>query len=132
MGANVNSCALFMGLAALAGWTLSRSTVPRRLGWVNLLGGLGIFALSFSVVSPDDDGFQQELVRPATPAVRVSAHSRVVHRRSPPVSSINIFAATVESIRALKNGRLIRMDWPLEFNTQFHPPISIHGPPVTS
>jgi peptidoglycan/LPS O-acetylase OafA/YrhL len=57
----ITICALSAGLAALAGWTLSRSTVPRHIGWVNLLGGVGILALVFSIVSPDDDGFQQEL-----------------------------------------------------------------------
>jgi hypothetical protein len=132
MGASVNSCALLVGLAAFAGWTLSPSTVPRRVGWVNLLGGLGILALFFSIVSPDDDGFQQELIRPATPCVKISAHTRVAPRRSPPDPSINISAATVDPIEPLKKARLIGMDQPLEVDTCFHAPISIHSPPVAS
>jgi len=49
MGPGGNICALLVGLAAFAGWTLSRFTVPRRVGWVNLLGGVGILALFFSI-----------------------------------------------------------------------------------
>lgn len=64
MGSGVNICALLVGLAAFASWTVSRFTVPRRVGWVNFLGGVGILALFFSIVSPDDDGFQQELICP--------------------------------------------------------------------
>jgi hypothetical protein len=56
MGLGVNICALLVGLAAFAGWTPSRFTAPWRVGWVNLLGGMGILALFFSIVSPDDDG----------------------------------------------------------------------------
>lgn len=74
MGSAVNICALLAGLATFVGWTLSRFAVPRRVGWVNLLGGVGILALFFPIVSPDDDGLQQELICPATPSVRVSAH----------------------------------------------------------
>jgi hypothetical protein len=70
MGQGVNICALSVGLAAFAGWTLSRfSAEPQPARWVNLLGGVCILAVFFSIVSPDDDGFLQELIRPATPSV---------------------------------------------------------------
>jgi hypothetical protein len=65
MGSGKNICALLASLAAFAGWTISCFTVPRRVGWVNLLGGVGILALFFSILSPDDDGFQQELISPS-------------------------------------------------------------------
>jgi hypothetical protein len=52
MGPGVNICALLVGLAAFAGWTLSRFTVPRRVGWVNLLGGVDILALFFPSYLP--------------------------------------------------------------------------------
>jgi hypothetical protein len=52
MGVWRNICALLAGLAAFAGWTLSCFTVPRRVGWVNLLGGVGILALFFSIYLP--------------------------------------------------------------------------------
>ena len=34
-------------LAAFAGWTFSRFTVPRRVEWANVVSGLGILALFF-------------------------------------------------------------------------------------
>ena len=132
MGAGVNICALLVGLAAFAGWTLSRFTMHRCVGWVNLLGGVGILALFFSVVSPDDDGFQQELTRPATPSVRLSAHTRVAPRRSPSGSSINAFVDAGAPIRFPRTGRSLVMDQPLELDTHFHAPIPIHSPPVVS
>jgi hypothetical protein len=81
MGLSVTICTLLAGLAAFAGWTLSRFALPRFVRWVNLLGGVCILTLFFSIVSPND-GFQQELIRPPTPSVRLSAHLRVAPRRS--------------------------------------------------
>jgi len=131
MGLGLNICALFVGLAAFAGWTLFRFTVPRCVGWVNLLGGVGILALFFSIVSPDD-GFQQELIRPATPSVRVSAHTRVAPRRSPVDLSITAFVEAEDPVRVPKADRSFVRDQPLEFDTHFHAPVPIHSPPVAS
>jgi len=130
MRSSVNLCALLVGLAAFAGWTLPRFGVPWRVGWVNLLGGAGILALFFSIVSPDDDGFQQELMRTASPSVRVSAHTRVVPRRSLADLSINAFVAAGDPIRAPRTGHSLVANQPLELDTSFHAPISIHSPPV--
>jgi len=130
MGASVNTCALLVGLAALAGWTLSRFSVPRRKGWVHRLGGVGILALFFSIVSPDDDAFQQELIRPKPPSATVSSHTKVAQRGSPVNLSINAFAAAGDSIRALRTGRSVVVDQPLERLTYFRAPISIHSPPI--
>jgi hypothetical protein len=132
MGSGVNICALMAGLAAFACWTLSCFTVPRRVGGVNLLGGVGILALFFSILSPDDDGFQQELISPATPSVRVSAPTRVAPRRSPADLSINAFVEVGDPIWDTRTGRSFVMDQPLELNTHFHAPIQIHSPPVAS
>jgi hypothetical protein len=132
MGSGVNICALLVGLAAFASWTVSLFTVPRRVGWVNFLGGVGILALFFSIVSPDDDGFQQELIRPATPSVRVAAHRRGAPRRSPADLSINAFAEAGDPIRVPRTSRSFVMDQPLELDTHFHAPIPIHSPPVAS
>jgi hypothetical protein len=132
MGSGVNSCALLVGLAAFAGWTLFRSTVPRRMGWVNWLGGVGILALFFSIASPDDDTFQQDLIRPATPSVTVSADTRVAQRRSLADLSINPFVAAGDPIRASRTGRSLVTDQPLEPQTHFQAPIWIHSPPVVS
>ena len=65
MGLGVNICVLLVGLAAFAGWTFYSCTAPRRAGWVNLFGGIGILALFFSIVSPDDGGFQPGIDPPS-------------------------------------------------------------------
>ena len=132
MGASVNTCALLVGLAAFAGWTLSRSTVPRRMGWVNWLGGVGILALFFSIASPDDDAFQQELIRPTPPSATVSSHTKVAQRGSLVNLAINAFTAAGDSIRALRTGRSVVMDQSLDRLTHFQAPISAHSPPIAS
>jgi hypothetical protein len=88
MGLSVTICTLLAGLAAFAGWTLSHFAVPGFVRWVNLLGGVGILSLFFSIVSPNN-GFQQELMGPPTPSLRLSAHTRVAPRRSPVNLSVN-------------------------------------------
>jgi len=132
MGLGLNINALFVGLAAFAGWTLFRFTVRRCVGWVNLLSGVGILALFFSIVSPDDDGFQQQLMHPTTPSVRVSARTRVAPWRSPVDLSITAFVEAEDPIRVPRTGRSFVTDQPLEFDTHFHAPVPIHSPPVAS
>src|SRR3989442_14925291 len=124
MGASANTFALLVGLAAFADWTLSRPSVPRRKGWVHKLGGVGILALVFSIISPDDDAFQQQLVRPATPSVTIPAHTRLAHRRSLTDLWINAFVATGDPILVI--------DQPLDRLTHFQAAISIHSPPIAS
>jgi len=132
MGASVNICALLVGLAAFIGWTLSRFSVPRGKGWVHKLGGVGILALFFSIVSSDDDAFRQELIRPATPSVTISARTRVAQRRSLTDLWIDAFVATGDPILAPRTGRSFIADLPLERQTHFQAPISIHSPPIAS
>jgi len=132
MGASVNICALLLGLAAFTGWTLSRFSVPRGKGWVHKLGGVGILAVFFSIVSPDDDAFQQQLIRPATPSVTISAHTRVAQRRSLTDLWIDAFVAKGNPILAPRTGRSFVADLPLERQTHFQAPISIHSPPIAS
>ena len=132
MGAGVNISALLVGLSAFAGWTFLRFSVSQHQRWVTLLGGVGILALSFSVVCPDDDNFQQELIRPATPSVRVSAHSRVAPARSPSGLAIKAPVGAGYPTRTTGPGRSPAKDHPLEFDTHFHPLISIHSPPLTA
>jgi hypothetical protein len=130
MGASVNTCALLVGLAAFAGWTLSRFSVPRRKGWVHRIGGVDILALFFSIVSPDDDAFQQELIRPTPPSATVSSHTKVAQRGSLVNLSINAFGAVGDPIWALRTGRSVVMDQLLDRLTRFQAPISIHSPPI--
>lgn len=148
MGASVNTCALLVGLAALAGWTLSRFSEPPRKGWVHRLGGVGFLALFLSIVSRqvviigpgpdgvlgtwDDDVFQQHLIRPATPSVTISAHARGAQRRSLTDLWINAFVAAGDPILAPRTGRSFVADRPLDRQTHFRAPISIHSPPLVS
>lgn len=132
MGSGVNSCVLLVGRAAFAAWMLSRSAVPRRMAWVDWLGGVGILAVFFSIVSPGDDTFQRELIRPATPSVTVSAHTRVAQRRLLTDLSINSSVAAGDSIRAPRTGRSFVTVQPLELQTHFQAPVRIHSPPVVS
>jgi hypothetical protein len=132
MGGSLNTCALLVGLAAFARWTLSRFSVTRRMGWVHWLGGVGILALFFSIVSPDDDAFQQELIRPTPPSVTVSSHTKIAQRGSLVGLSIIAFAAAGDPIQALRTGRLVVMDQPFDRLTHFQAPISVHSPPIAS
>lgn len=130
MGGSLNICALLVGLAAFAAWTLSRFSVLRHKGWVHRLGGVGILALFFSIVSPDDDAFQQQLIRPATPSVTISAQTRGSQLRSLTDLWINAFVAAGDPILALRTGRPLVADRPLDRQTHFQAPISIHSPPL--
>ena len=121
--------ALLVCLEEFARWTLSRSTMPPRVRQVNLLGAVGILAFFFSVVSPDDDAFQQELIRLGTPAVRLSAHKRVASRRSPADLSITAFADEGAPLPVHRRGRSFVMDQPLALDTHFRAPTPIHSPP---
>ena len=132
MGVSVNICALLMGLAAFARWTISCSTVTPRIRWVEWLGGVGILAFLFSVVSPDDDGFQQELIRPKPPSATVFSRTKIAHRGSLVGLSVNAFAAAGDPIRALRTGGLVVMDQPLRRLTHIQALTSIHSPPIAS
>ncbi|HKF04516.1 MAG TPA: hypothetical protein VKB49_19495 [Candidatus Sulfotelmatobacter sp.] len=127
MGSDENISASLVDLAAFAGWTFSRCTAYRRMVWANVLSGLDILAPSFSTGSFDEDGFQQELIWPATSSARLSTRTRVARRPSLSDSSIN---ALVEA-----GGLLVPMtrrwsvvDRPLKLNTHFYSPIPIHFP----
>ena len=124
--------ALLVCLAGFAGWTLSRFTMPPRVRRVNLLGAVGILAFFFSVVSPDDDAFQQELIRPGTPTVRVSTQMRVAPRRSPADLSITAFGDERVPLPVHRRGRSFVMDQPLALDTHFRAPTPIHSPPAVS
>ena len=116
MWASVNTCALLVGSATFAGWTLSRFFVRPRKGWFHRFGGVGILALFFSIVSPeavigpgpdrvfgtsDDDSFQLQFIRPSTPSVTISAHTRVAQRRSLAGPWINAPVGDSIPVRAL-------------------------------
>jgi len=125
MGSGVNIWVFLLGLAAVTGWTLSRFTISRLVVWAHVVSGLGIVAPSFSTVSLDNDGFQQELIRPAAPSVRLSARTRVAPRRSRSDASINALVGAGDPIRVPMTSRWFVVDQPLELNTHFGAPIPI-------
>ena len=130
MGGSVNVCALLIGLAAFAGWALVRSIVSRRMACLHVLGGVGILALFFCIVSPDDDAFQQELIRPTPASATVSLRPKIAQPERLGDLSINAFAAAEDPVLALRAGRLVVMDQPFERLTHFQAPISSHSPPI--
>ena len=132
MGVGLNICALLVGLAAFARWTLYCSTVTRRMGWLNWLGGVGILALFFSIVSPDDDALQQELIRPTPPSATVSSHMKIAQRGPSVHLSINAFAAAGNPIQAFRTSRLFIRDQRFDGLAHFQALISIHSPPIAS
>jgi len=132
MAGSVNISAFSVALAAFAGWTLSRSIVPRRMAWIHWLGGVGILALFFSIVSPDDDAFQQELIRPTPPSATVSSHTKIARPGRLGDLSINAFAAAGDPVLALRTGRSVIVSQPFDGVTHFQAPISIHSPPIAS
>jgi peptidoglycan/LPS O-acetylase OafA/YrhL len=81
MGQVVNLGSLLLGVMAFALWTYSRLREAQGRGLANALGGIGILALIFSTVTPDDDLFQKELIRPATQSVNVAGCLRAAPRR---------------------------------------------------
>jgi hypothetical protein len=124
--------ALLVRLADCAAWSLPLFPLPPRVRCANLLGAVGILAFFFSVVSPDDDAFQQELIRQGTPAVRVPAHTRVGSRRSLADLSITAFEEPGDPIKVPRRDHSFVMDQPLEFDAHFHAPTPIHSPPAAS
>ena len=131
MGFSVTICPLLMGLAAFAGWTLFGIDVPRFVRRVNVLGGVGILSFVFSIIS-NNDGFEQEFIRPPTPFVQLAAHTRVAPRRSPVNLSVKPFPEPEGPIRVPLTSRSIIVDQPLELNTYLHGRIPIHSPPLAS
>ena len=147
MWASVNTYALLVGSAAFAGWTLSRFFVRPRKGWFHRFGGVGILALFFAIVSPevvigpgpdrvfgtsDDDIFQLQLIRPATPSVTISAHTGRAQRRSLTDLWINACVATGDPNLATRTGRSFVADRPLVRQAHFEAPVSVHSPPLVS
>jgi len=97
---------------------------------VNILGGVGILAVFFSVLSPSDDLFQQELIRPTTALVRASAHAGVVLRRLGVHLSNDGFVAPGHFIRVSRGDSLIAIEKSLALDVDFHAAILIHSPPA--
>jgi hypothetical protein len=127
MGPDVNAWGVLLGLAAFAGWSLSGFGPSRRRGF-ELLGAVGFLALFVSIISPDDDLVQQELIRPAAPVVKVSLHSRIMPRR--PSTDFAIHGLIRRSpARVPGTGQWLNMDEYVQLEKHFHACILIHSPP---
>lgn len=76
-------CGLLFAALALA-WVVSRPASFQGPGLVNLLAGIGIFALVFCTLSPSDDLLQQELIGPRVQCARLSTFARFSAKRPSP------------------------------------------------
>lgn len=131
MGTFANVGFLLLGLAVSAVWM--RAIFPlglRRHCIGNLLGGVGIFALTFSAISPDDDLLQPELIRPAAQSSNVLRPVRV-----PRTDLIGAFPVIAPSSPALP----VRPDMPGKDSSALKhvhrrmlhiTSVSIHPPPL--
>jgi hypothetical protein len=129
MGPVTNVFTLLLGLTAFVSQLLSRATV--RKGVVNLIGGAGIFALLFSVVSPNDDLVQQELIRPAIAALTPPAHVRFLPRQLLIGRLVAAMLANRDRSRVPRSGHLFLTRQTFENKVCFSASISIHSPPGT-
>jgi len=129
MATVANLWGLILGVVAFAFWTFSRLPRPHGRGPTNVLGGLGIVALIFSTVSPDDDLFQKELIRPAAESVNVASCMRAVPRRPFAAFSINPLAVAVDPVLAPRTDRLLVTDQRLHLAPHSATLVLIHSPP---
>ena len=128
MGPVANSCGLLLGLA-FALWTFFRLPRVESSKLVNLLGSAGILGLIFSVVSPDDDLIQKELICPAGQSVRVLPCSRTVPRRQLAAFSIDTLAVAAHPVLVPRAGCSFVTHQCLDLGTHFATSILIHSPP---
>src|SRR5690242_2796671 len=98
MQAVANSVFLLLGLALHA--FRIRVTFTRRLQGqlIFCLGSLGIFALTLSALSPNDDLLQRDLIHPAAQALNAARHVRAVPRRLLAALSIDTLVARAHRV----------------------------------
>jgi hypothetical protein len=94
MGPNAILGGLLFRAAAYLGWSLDWLSSLQKPRWISWFGALCIIALLSSVVSPNDDLFQQELFRPTASALRDCAHGRPVPTHPRSVLSVSLFTAS--------------------------------------
>jgi len=124
-----NLCGLLLGVVVFAFWISSRSTRPLGRGWANVLGGMGIVALTFSAVSPDDDLFQKQLIRPENQSINAARCKRVVPRRQFGAFSIKALAVAADPVLVPRTGRLFITDNRLHLEPHSGTTVLIHSPP---
>lgn len=117
----------FLGMSAFSTRVFFRITRPR--GLVTLLGGIGILALVFSAVSPDDDLSQQDAICPPIPAVRMFSHTAAAPKRVSAGFSVDARVIAEDPIFVLKTGHSFVTDQRLDVEAHFAAPTLIHSPP---
>ena len=129
MGPVANICGLLFSLLVLASGMLSRPARPPGHRLVIILGGMGILALVFCTVSPDDDLFQQELLRPPTQCIRLSVLAKLAPKRTSPF----LWAAVCDAARypclSPGTGSLFIKEQRPNIAMHFASSILIHSPP---
>jgi len=133
MQAVANSAFLLLGLVFFAFRIRVSFTrrLPRQLTFC--LGGLGIFALTFSALSPNDDLLQRDLIHPAARSLNVARHVRAVPRR--PLGTVRIDTPVAQGHRVSQptTREPIVVDHGRQhIRTLLAIPASIHSPPLTS
>jgi hypothetical protein len=130
MQAVANSAFLLVGLAFFAFWI--RVTFTRRLQrqLIFCLGGLGIFALTFSALSPNDDLLQRDLIHPAARSLNVARHVRAVPRR--PLGTVPIDTPVAQGHEPTTREPIVVDHGCQHIRTLLAIPASIHSPPLTS
>jgi hypothetical protein len=123
-----NLCGLLLGVVVFAFWTSCRSTRPLGRGSANVLGGLGIVALIFSTISPDDDLFQKQ-IRPEDKFVNLAPSIRALPRRQFAAFSINAVAVAADPVLVPRTGRLFISDKRLHLEPHSATTVLIHSPP---
>jgi hypothetical protein len=129
MASIANLCGLLLGVAVFAFWIASRSTRPLGRGMANVLGGLGIVALIFSAVSPDDDLFQKQWIRPENKSVNAARCIKVAPRRQFPAFSITALAVAADPVLVPRTGRSFMTDNSLHLELHSATTVLIHSPP---
>jgi hypothetical protein len=132
MEAVVNSVFLSLGLVFFAFWI--RVTFTRHLQRHHLLlclGGLGIFALTLSACSPNDDLLQRDLIHSAARSANVAQHLRAVPRRPLGAISIDTPVAKAHWVSQPTTGETIVVDQrPHPLRILLAIPAPIHSPPL--
>jgi len=131
MGAVASCCLLLVCVAVASVWTQAFMARCRSRRWaVALLGALGILAFSFSVMSPDDDLVQQEVLRPAAHSLSVIRHERDGSGGSAGSFPVAGLPSQTPPVGPLRGGATVVAAQSVPLTAPHVTPVSIHSPPL--